>query len=227
VQQKRTLAASQTAIVLCDVWDLHWCLGANERLLSMLGRMNETIQQARERGVHIIHAPSDTTDFYSASPARKRILEYPAIQPPPEIPHDDPPLPVDASDGGCDTNHNPGSVNERFWSRQHPAILIDEERDAISDNGREIYGYMQHRGIKSIIIMGVHTNMCILNRSFGIKQMVRWAVDIMLCRDLTDSMYNPSMAPYVSHDEGTRLVIAYIEKFWCPTVGSGDLTRFA
>ena len=39
-------------------------------------------------------------------------------------------------------------------------------------------------------------------------------------RDLTDAMYNPARSPYVDHDEGTQLVIGYIEKFWCPTVTS-------
>jgi hypothetical protein len=42
-------------------------------------------------------------------------------------------------------------------------------------------------------------------------------------RDLTDAMYNPAMRPYVSHAEGTRLVIEYIEKFWCPSVESAQL----
>ena len=73
--------------------------------------------------------------------------------------------------------------------------------------------------------MGVHTNMCVLNRSFGIKAMTRRGVDVMLCRDLTDAMYDPAKPPYVSHDEGTRLVVEYIEKFWCPTITSEDLTR--
>ena len=72
--------------------------------------------------------------------------------------------------------------------------------------------------------MGVHTNRCILNRSFGIKQMVKWGVNIALIRDLTDAMYNPAMSPYVGHHEGTRLVVSYIEKFWCPTISSEDLT---
>jgi hypothetical protein len=66
--------------------------------------------------------------------------------------------------------------------------------------------------------------MCILGRSFAIKQMVKWGMPIALCRDLTDSMYNPARPPYVSHDEGTRLIIEFIEKFWCPTVLSADLT---
>jgi hypothetical protein len=71
--------------------------------------------------------------------------------------------------------------------------------------------------------MGVHTNMCVLNRPFAIKQLVRWGVPVALVRDLTDAMYNPARAPYVSHAAGTELVIGYIERFWCPSVTSQDL----
>ena len=48
---------------------------------------------------------------------------------------------------------------------------------------------------------------------------------MVLVRDLTDAMYNPAMPPYVSHNEGTRLVIEYIEKFWCPSISSNDLVE--
>jgi hypothetical protein len=36
-------------------------------------------------------------------------------------------------------------------------------------------------------------------------------------------MYNPKKAPFVSHDEGTELVVKHIEKYWCPSVLSKDL----
>jgi hypothetical protein len=29
----------------------------------------------------------------------------------------------------------------------------------------------------------------------------------------------------VSHDEGTRLVVEFIESFWCPSLVSDDLLR--
>ncbi len=74
------------------------------------------------------------------------------------------------------------------------------------------------RGTASILLCGVHANMCILNRTFGIKSFVSRGIDIVLVRDLTDALYNPARSPYVSHEEGTGLVIGYIEKFWCPTV---------
>jgi len=69
----------------------------------------------------------------------------------------------------------------------------------------------------------VHTNMCVLHRTFAIKQMVRWGKSVALIRDLTDAMYNPAKSPYVSHDAGTQLIIEFIEKFWCSTILSDDL----
>ena len=217
------LVADETALVLCDIWDTHWCRGANQRLAALLPRMSEVVQSARGLGVLIIHAPSDTMEFYQDSPARKRVLEAPQAAFPQELPHDDPAQPIDSSDGGNDTDDNVGAVNELVWTRQHPAIKIDDSRDGISDDGQELYNLFVQRGIKNVLIMGVHTNMCILNRSFAIKQMVKWGFRVALIRDLTDSMYNPARPPYVSHDEGTQLTIEFIEKFWCPTVDSGDL----
>ena len=81
----------------------------------------------------------------------------------------------------------------------------------------------ESRSLDRLLILGVHTNMCVLHRSFGIKQMVKWGVNIALVRDLTDTMYNPASRPYVSHAAGTQLVVSYIEQFWCPTVDSTDL----
>ena len=73
--------------------------------------------------------------------------------------------------------------------------------------------------------MGVHTNMCVLNRSFAIRQMTKWGMRCVLVRDLTDSMYDPNDRPFVSHDRGTELVIEHIEKYWAPSVTSEELMR--
>ena len=212
--------AEKTALLLCDVWDNHWCRGACERLDAMVERMDQVVKEVRDAGGQIVHAPSDTMDFYAESPARKRAIEAPQVEPPADIERADPRLPIDDSDNGADTGE---TETHKAWQRQHAAIGIDEELDIISDSGTEVYSYLQHRGIEHLLIMGVHTNMCVLHRTFAIKQMVRWGVDVALIRDLTDAMYNPAMAPYVSHAEGTRLVIEFIEKFWCSTVDSGDL----
>jgi hypothetical protein len=74
-------------------------------------------------------------------------------------------------------------------------------------------------------VMGLHTNMCILNRSFAIKKMTNWGIRCVLVRDLTDTMYNPKARPYVAHDQGTELVIEHIEKYWCPSTLSTILLQ--
>ncbi len=217
---ERVIPVRELAVVVCDMWDNHWSRGAAERVDAMAPRMNEVLRAAREKGALIVHAPSETVGFYAGTPARLRAQAAPRVEPPAPLDHPDPPLPIDDSDEGSDTGE---TTPHKAWTRQHPAIEIDQDRDAISDDGREVYSLLRQRGIKLVLLMGVHTNMCVLNRSFAIKQMVRWGVDVALVRDLTDTMYNPVMRPYVSHDEGTRLVVEFIEKFWCPTVDSPQL----
>jgi nicotinamidase-related amidase len=220
VTQTESRPAGEVAIVICDVWDSHWSRGAAERVDALAPRIDAVISAARERGAHVIHAPSETMAFYADSPARRRMRDLPAVELPPLRDHPDPPLPIDDSDGGSDTGE---TSSHKAWSRQHPAIAIDPRRDGISDDGDEIFRHLRHHDIARVLILGVHTNMCILRRSFAIKALVRRGVPVALVRDLTDAMYNPARAPYVSHAEGTRLVVEYVEKFWCPTVESGDL----
>jgi nicotinamidase-related amidase len=212
-------SAAHTAIIICDMWDKHWCGGATQRVAGLAHRMDPVLQQARAAGVLVIHAPSETMTVYKNAPQRLLVLNAPKVTPPPVLKIPDPPLPIDDSDGGCDT---PGDHEHQAWSRENPILSIGPN-DAISDNGAEIYNLLRQRGINTLFVMGVHTNMCILNRSFAIKQMTRWGVKCILVRDLTDAMYNPAQAPHVSHADGTELVIEYIEKYWCPSTVSKDL----
>ena len=97
--------------------------------------------------------------------------------------------------------------------------------DGVSASGQEIYNFCKQEGITNIALMGVHTNICILNRSFGIRQMTKTGFQVALVRDLTDAMYDPRKRPFVSHARGTELIIEHIETRWCPSILSSDLTR--
>src|SRR6185312_1754417 len=68
---------SQSAIVVCDMWDLHHCLNAVRRETEMAPRMELVLREARKRGVLIIHAPSSCMETYKDHPARKRALDTP------------------------------------------------------------------------------------------------------------------------------------------------------
>jgi len=217
----RDIVPRETVILICDTWDKHWCASATKRCDALARQMAPLVEQARARGMHIIHAPSDTLDFYRDHPARRRAQAAPLVKA--DVPlgswcslekEREGSLPIDDSDGGCDCQ--PQCKNYKAWSRQHPAIRIDEV-DLITDNGQEVYNYLRQQGIKNIVYMGVHTNMCVLGRSFGIRQMSKLGFNTVLVRDLTDTMYNPRMRPQVSHDAGTELVVRHVERHWCPT----------
>ena len=108
-------------------------------------------------------------------------------------------LPIDDADMGCDCT--PQCEIRGPWTRQVSLIEIAEP-DAISDDGQEVYNLLAARGFDNILIAGVHLNMCVLGRSFAIRQMVTLGKNVVLVRDLTDTMYNSRMRPFVTHFKG-------------------------
>ena len=60
---QKAIPISDTAMLLCDLWDKHWCSAAAKRSADIAGRTNEVVRAARKNGVQIIHSPSGTMDF--------------------------------------------------------------------------------------------------------------------------------------------------------------------
>jgi nicotinamidase-related amidase len=224
--KKVSWEGKKTAVVICDMWDRHWCAGATRRVAEMAPRMNGTVVELRKRGALVIHCPSDTMDFYKDTPQRQLAREAPKAETKGPlarwqklIPEREGKLPIDDSDGGCDDA--PPCKTGKAWSRQIDVIQV-EEGDAVTDNAEAFY-LMKQRGIENVIVMGVRTNMCVLGRSFGIRQLVLQGMNVVLLRDLTDTMYNSRKAPNVSHFRGTDLVIEHIERHWCPSATSAGI----
>jgi putative heme-binding domain-containing protein len=221
---------AQTAIIICDMWNQHWCQGATRRVGELAPAMNRTIAAARAKGVFIIHAPSSCMNAYKDHPARKRAQAAPKAANLPEHigewcnkirAEEKGVYPIDQSDGGCDDG--PQCPQGSPWKSQVAAIEIKDD-DAISDSGAEIWNLLESRGVTSVMLMGVHTNMCVLGRPFGLRNLARSGKNVLLVRDLTDTMYNSRMWPYVSHFEGTNRIVEHIEKYVASTITSTDLT---
>ncbi len=222
---------AETAIIICDMWDDHYCKNAARRVEAMAPLMNQVIKGARDLGVTIIHAPSGTMDVYAGTVQRARLMEAPKVTPPVPIlkacpldPAREKALPVDDVTEPCDDETVGPAV--RRYNRQNERLEIAPQ-DGISDSGEEIYCYFRQQNIQNVALMGVHTNMCVLGRSFGIRQQVRLGMKVVLVRDLTDAMYDPRQRPWVSHERGTEMIVEHIERFWCPSVRSEDLMRVA
>ncbi len=240
--REETWSPEETAVIVCDMWDSHHCYNAVQRVKDMAVRMNAFLHQARDAGALIIHAPSSCTAPYADHPARQRAINAPQADNVPEgisewchqidAEHVDA-YPIDQSDGGEDDDPE---VHRRWheqltalgrnprapWVRQIDVLEIDDE-DAITDDGVETWNLLEQYGIKNVILVGVHTNMCVLGRPFGLRQMAQNGKHVVLVRDLTDTMYNPASWPQVAHHTGTDYIIEYIEKFVCPTIESTDL----
>jgi nicotinamidase-related amidase len=212
----------KTAVVICDMWDRHWCKAATARVAEMAPRMNQVVTKLRDQGLLIIHCPGETIGFYVDHPARKAVQAAPPAKPlerrKPAIPAG--PFPINDSDGGCSDEHP--CCEGLAWTREIAALEI-KPCDGITDNGDEVYNFMRQKGIDSVIMMGVHTNMCVLNRPYAIKAFVNKGLKVALMRDLTDTMYNPRMPPKVDHFTGTDLVVEFIEKYWCPSLTSDQV----
>jgi type 1 glutamine amidotransferase/nicotinamidase-related amidase len=225
VEQVVRWEAGKTALVICDMWDHHWCRGASARVAEMAPRMNDVVRVARQRGVLILHCPSETMAFYTNTPQRRLAQAAPPATPRVPLqgwcgldPTREPPLPIDDSDGGCDDW--PPCPTGHPWTREIETIDV-RENDAVTDSA-EAYNLMEQRGIENVIVMGVHLNMCVLGRPFSIRQMVREGKHVLLVRDLTDTMYNSRKRPFVSHYIGTDRMVEHVEKYWCPSITSAD-----
>jgi nicotinamidase-related amidase len=201
----------------------------------LAGPMNRLIHEARRRGAFVLHAPSTCVNFYKDTPARKRAQQAPMSPAPAPLsdktrwgtgwcwpdPAREPDLPIDDSDMGCDCAAK--CTIREAWTREIATIEIDHSRDAIADDGQETVNLLAERGIRNVVLLGVHLNMCVLGRPFAIRQMVHQGRSVALVRDMTDTMYNSKMRPTVNHFAGTDLVVEHIEKYWCPSFTSADI----
>jgi nicotinamidase-related amidase len=242
IETPASWASNESAIIVCDMWDLHHCLNAVRRETEMAPTMDRVLKAARDRGVVIIHAPSSCMDAYKDHPARKHATETPRSKTLPreiaswcyKIPSEEKGVyPIDQTDGGEDDDlvehqkwaaelASKGRNPKAPWKSQTDLLTI-ADRDYISDNGEEIWSILEQRGIKNVILMGVHLNMCVLGRPFGLRQMAKNGKTVALMRDLTDTMYNPRMSPYVGHFAGTDLMVEHVEKYVAPTITSDQI----
>jgi len=242
VNKEETWNPKQTAIIVCDMWDQHHCLNAVLRVKELAPRMNDFLTKLRGQGALIIHAPSSCMEAYKDHPGRKLAQKAPRAANLPadigawcnKIPSEEKgKYPLDQSDGGCDSEP---AVQAKFsawlkeqgrdpkapWRAQIDMLAI-HDGDAISASGVDIWNLLEARGIKNIMLVGVHTNMCVLGRPFGLRQLSKNGKHVVLVRDLTDTMYNPASWPHVSHFRGTELIIEHIEKYVCPTITSDQV----
>lgn len=235
--------AEETAIIVCDMWDYHHSVNAVRRLKEFAPRLDAVLTEARKHGVTIIHSPSDCMPFYEKDAARKRALALSKPDDTPanmaawchRIPEEEQAIyPIDQSNGGEDDDleehaqwaaylESIGRNSGTPWMRQTELLVIDQEKDYICAEGDVAWAVLQKHKIKNVLLTGVHLNMCVLGRPFGLRQMKRAGKNVALMRDMTDVMYEPNSWPYVSHFSALDLVVEHVEQFVCPSITSDQI----
>jgi hypothetical protein len=167
-------------------------------------------------------------EFYRGTPARLRASEALRGRSPVAVdwndhdPEREAALPESLGKPGscsCESGEPCGTGTPPYpWTRQVDTIEINDD-DVVSDDGMELMTLLEGRGIEDVIVMGVHTNICVLGRPYGIRQLVYWGKRALLCRDLTDSFHRDVRG----HSWGTERTNEHIERYWCPSVTSDQL----
>jgi nicotinamidase-related amidase len=217
---------ARAAVVVCDMWDTTHCVTAARRVDEMAPRMNEVLHGLRVQDVLVVHAPDACMDFYAGTPARLRAMQAPFAPAPYRIdwhpwePDEFAALPATLTDPGLCSCESPEPCNRAPFhgTRQTPLIDVAPE-DVVTDDGQEFFNVLEERGVSDVLLMGVHLNICVFSRPYGIRQLVYWGKRPVLCRDLTDSFHRDPQG----HVWGTEQVVTHIERRWCPSITSDQL----
>lgn len=231
---------AKTAIVVIDMWNSHPDPEAATRVHSLVPRMNQTLDAARQLGMQVIFAPSDVLGAaeLASSPRRAAVLALPSAAKPgvgTTLSGSPPYCNVDPSGNrtmgippGVSVPALPGPTN------QDPDLMIrNDAHDWIvnCNNDQELWNVMAHTGVTNLIYAGVHTNWCVWGRDSGIQKVARELnVRPILMRDLTDAYSGngknarSGAADYSwSFDRGTREVVAWFEKSAFGTIDASQL----
>lgn len=227
----KDMPCNNTAVVISDMWDKHWCKGATKRVAELAPIINDAITKLRNGGVTIVHCPSDTENFYKDHKAFKRTNDIEKRYWPQDsrwtYTYENEIIPkitniADPNGLECDCGSEKCKRGQP-WKRQNEAIKIDEDKDYICMDNDKIYDVLRNNRIRYVLMMGVHTNMCILNRHFGIKKLLLNEIQPILVKDLTDGMLPRERKPFKDHFSALDDVFTYIETYYCPTTTSAAI----
>lgn len=218
---RENLDPRQTALVIVDMWNWHWCKTSTQRVGSLAPRMAEVVARSREMGMTIFWCPSDVADNYVGTPAYEAAFNVPKRPLPALRKIECPPAP----DGGGCTCGPERCLGNYGWDAMNPDLRV-ADADLMPNDLETLYSICRDRGITHLIYMGVHTQVCLLGKSIGLLNLSKAGFSCLLARDLTDAhgMYDP--VKKITPDDFTAKVVEHFEKYLAATINfAEDLRR--
>lgn len=214
---KEAVDPARVGVVVVDMWNFHWCKTSTQRVGALVPRMAAVLRAAHEMGMTVFWCPSDVADNYAGT------IQYQAAMTAPRYPV--PPLkelncPGAPDGGGCTCGAERCSVNYG-WDGMDPRLVMNEN-DLMPNDLETLYSLCVERKLTHLIYMGVHTQVCLLGKSIGLRNMVEAGFSCILARDLTDAhaVYDPRNE--ITPDAFTQNVVAHFEKYLAPSINLVD-----
>jgi len=187
------LPVEQTAFVLVDMWNLHFCESWLERAKRVTAEaVVPALAAARSLGLTIIHAPCPEV-----------AKQYPQLarhKPPPDPPTPSwPPAEFRRREGEYVAFRGPRDQPPGIRSHwaplarklaMSPAITVLGDDEVIA-TGQQLHELLEARHILHLIYCGFATNWCIMHRDYGVRAMSHRGYNVILLRDATTGVEYP------------------------------------
>ena len=222
--QKR-INLSETVIYI-DMWRSHWCTYYNDREFFFTPRINEIAQRARAVGVPIVHISMGADAFTGRTHQRKSgrtavargnlsVLEQ-----------------YNAQAARYHKHYIPGFVDSCVYKDQQRfgkyrdnhltrAIAVASD-DLIVQNFKESAMSFVGLGAKTVIVLGQHTNMCLMAVFLYCREV---GLDLVIVRDLVDTcwVFENQKMHCPTHSMANHVVNSYFEQTFGSSITSYDL----
>ena len=188
------LPVEQTALVLIDLWNVHFIESWLERARTMTQDVIvPLIHRARETGLTIVQAPSPE--------AAEKHSVYAGHTPTPE-PAPEPAWPPEEFRARRDQyavfrgpREQPPGIGVH-WNKLADQLDISPlvkimDGDFIIATGQQLHDLCEDRKILHLLVAGFATNWCVLGRDYGIRAMRRRGYNTILLRDATEGVEFP------------------------------------
>lgn len=217
VTREEKVDAARLGIVVVDPWNFHWCKTATMRVDALIPRMNQALEAGRAMGMTVMLCPSDVVENYAGWPQREAVIAMARHAVPP-LKKIECPAPPDG--GGCACGKERCVVNYG-WDAMHPDLRIGE-KDLMPDTLQEVWTICKDRNLTHLIYIGVHTQVCLLGKPMGLRNLKAAGLQCILARDMTDAHpgYNPATG--FTPDGHTAEVVAHFERHLAPTIDLAD-----
>ena len=165
----------------------------------------------------VMLCPSDVVDNYVGWPQREKIFAMPRFEVPPLLKVE---CPKPQDPGGCACGRERCVVNYG-WDGMHPDLKIDAN-DLMPDTLEDVYSLCRQRGLTHLIYCGVHTQVCLLGKPMGLRNLKAAGLSCILARDLTDAHPGYDPARDFTPDLNTSQVVEHFERYLAPSVNMAD-----